>query len=452
MDKKTMGAFLSALRKANGYTQQEVADKLNVSNKTVSKWERDEGCPEIMMLPAIAELYDVTVDEILRGERIIKEKSDGIKEEKTEKRAKLIFDSAKARFTNLSIIAVSLGAVAVLIAYLLDSISYSYVLEWVGIMLVILMIFASIIIETVAFNSFKANFDFADAMIDENILNTGKRRSLLCLSITVMLSVISAVGLIFSVTNVMSPVFMLPVGIVLGGAVACLICWAGNKKLGLTDAEKTQLSPEFLKFRRKHINITSIIMVVVMVVSVAIPFADEFIDEFSPASYGFNYAVGYGYDSLEEAEKDYYKLKAFYEDGEPLYVVDYAEGDTYLWVASYTATVTHETYSEKTVYRDYDIQQGNYYGRAFPTAKETKEFKDNYCWDMEIFDFTNVYDRVSFDDETLSVSWHSKLYPYMQRVIDELPDYLTVGSLLVTAVAIVSYLVYVRRKKILSML
>ena len=42
-----MGAFLAALRKANGYTQQEVADKLNVSNKTVSKWECDDGCPEI---------------------------------------------------------------------------------------------------------------------------------------------------------------------------------------------------------------------------------------------------------------------------------------------------------------------------------------------------------------------------------------------------------------------
>ena len=59
MDKKTMGAFISALRKSKGMTQQDVADILNVSNKTVSKWERDEGCPEIMMLPAIAELFEV---------------------------------------------------------------------------------------------------------------------------------------------------------------------------------------------------------------------------------------------------------------------------------------------------------------------------------------------------------------------------------------------------------
>ena len=38
MEKKTMGSFLAALRKAKGMTQQEVADRLNVSNKTVSKW------------------------------------------------------------------------------------------------------------------------------------------------------------------------------------------------------------------------------------------------------------------------------------------------------------------------------------------------------------------------------------------------------------------------------
>lgn len=45
MSNKSIGSFLAALRKARGMTQQEVADCLNVSNKTVSKWERDEGYP-----------------------------------------------------------------------------------------------------------------------------------------------------------------------------------------------------------------------------------------------------------------------------------------------------------------------------------------------------------------------------------------------------------------------
>lgn len=62
-----MGEFLSSLRHAHGYTQQQVADKLNVSNRTVSAWERDNAVPDVLLLPAIAELYGVTVDELLRG-------------------------------------------------------------------------------------------------------------------------------------------------------------------------------------------------------------------------------------------------------------------------------------------------------------------------------------------------------------------------------------------------
>lgn len=69
MEKKTLGSFLSALRRAQGLTQQEVADRLAVSNKAVSRWERDEAMPDILLLPAIADLFGVTVDELLRGER-----------------------------------------------------------------------------------------------------------------------------------------------------------------------------------------------------------------------------------------------------------------------------------------------------------------------------------------------------------------------------------------------
>ncbi len=70
MEKKTLGSFISALRRAQGLTQQEVADRLAVSNKAVSRWERDEAMPDILLLPAIADLFGVTVDELLRGERL----------------------------------------------------------------------------------------------------------------------------------------------------------------------------------------------------------------------------------------------------------------------------------------------------------------------------------------------------------------------------------------------
>ena len=69
MEKKTMGKFIAVLRKANGMTQQELADKLLVSDKTVSKWERDERMPDISLLPVMAEIFGITTDELLRGER-----------------------------------------------------------------------------------------------------------------------------------------------------------------------------------------------------------------------------------------------------------------------------------------------------------------------------------------------------------------------------------------------
>lgn len=73
MDKKSMGTFLTDLRKERGLTQQEVADSLNVSNKTISKWERDEGYPEITILTEIAKFYSITTDELLNGGKFPKE-------------------------------------------------------------------------------------------------------------------------------------------------------------------------------------------------------------------------------------------------------------------------------------------------------------------------------------------------------------------------------------------
>ena len=68
MDAGKTGAYLAMLRRAKGMTQQEAAEQLNISNKTVSKWESGGGFPDITVLPALAELYGVTADDILAGE------------------------------------------------------------------------------------------------------------------------------------------------------------------------------------------------------------------------------------------------------------------------------------------------------------------------------------------------------------------------------------------------
>ena len=68
MNVEKTGAYLASLRKGRDMTQQQVADILGVSNKTVSKWESGAGLPDIGALPALAALYGVTADDILAGE------------------------------------------------------------------------------------------------------------------------------------------------------------------------------------------------------------------------------------------------------------------------------------------------------------------------------------------------------------------------------------------------
>lgn len=62
-----IGKSISTLRKERNMTQSEVADKLGVSYQAVSKWERDESLPDITLLPSIADLFGITIDQLLRG-------------------------------------------------------------------------------------------------------------------------------------------------------------------------------------------------------------------------------------------------------------------------------------------------------------------------------------------------------------------------------------------------
>ena len=70
IDKKTFGIFLAEQRKAKGFTQRELAEKLFISDKAVSKWERGLSMPDISLLVPLAELLDVSVTELLEGKRM----------------------------------------------------------------------------------------------------------------------------------------------------------------------------------------------------------------------------------------------------------------------------------------------------------------------------------------------------------------------------------------------
>jgi len=69
MDQVKIGSFLKELRKEKNLTQEKLAEQLHVSNRTVSRWETGSNMPDIGMLVEIADFYDVSIPEIINGER-----------------------------------------------------------------------------------------------------------------------------------------------------------------------------------------------------------------------------------------------------------------------------------------------------------------------------------------------------------------------------------------------
>ena len=73
IDALTIGKFLYELRMEKHYTQEQLAEMLNVTNKTISRYECGEGYPSLELLSKLAEIFNITVDEILKGKRNKKE-------------------------------------------------------------------------------------------------------------------------------------------------------------------------------------------------------------------------------------------------------------------------------------------------------------------------------------------------------------------------------------------
>lgn len=119
MSKTEIGEFLAALRKSKGYTQQEAAELLGVSNKTVSSWETGASCPDISMLPALAELYGVTCDEIVRGKRITAAEDDKTALVKREKAMARLLEKQRTNLTTVCWICGALTALGIILPLVL---------------------------------------------------------------------------------------------------------------------------------------------------------------------------------------------------------------------------------------------------------------------------------------------------------------------------------------------
>ena len=68
MDRKTMAEVITSRRKELGMTQKDLAEKLNITDKAVSKWERGIACPDTAAIPKLAQILGVTIEELMTAQ------------------------------------------------------------------------------------------------------------------------------------------------------------------------------------------------------------------------------------------------------------------------------------------------------------------------------------------------------------------------------------------------
>ena len=132
LNQDTMKAIIAAniaeLRKMNGMTQQDLAAKLNYTDKAISKWERGESIPDVLVLKQIADMYGVTVDYLLTD---VHEAPEPVLEEKTTDISLKKRQSLRTRgfVTGMSVLLVWIAALVLFIVF--DTASLDYRSNWV---------------------------------------------------------------------------------------------------------------------------------------------------------------------------------------------------------------------------------------------------------------------------------------------------------------------------------
>ncbi|MCH5199016.1 MAG: helix-turn-helix domain-containing protein [Oscillospiraceae bacterium] len=166
MERRSIGQFIAALRKTHGMTQKELAEMLSVSDKAVSRWERDETAPDISLIPVIAEIFGVTSDEILRGEKIINENSVSNEgNAKSEKRLKNLINTAKTKFSVKSIISLGIAIIGLIVSMICN---FGFNRARIGFLIGCILFLAAILLEII-FSIYAFSVSNSDDFFGENI-------------------------------------------------------------------------------------------------------------------------------------------------------------------------------------------------------------------------------------------------------------------------------------------
>lgn len=143
MDTKKIGAFIAMNRKKKGYTQEQLAEKLGVTNKTISRWENGHYMPDLSLLEPLSKELDITLNELLAGKEIVKEEAMEYSEQNLIQTIDYTGNKIKNEHKKISLFIIGLGIFTSLCAFTVfpSESSWSSIYSMIGLFLFVVGIF-----------------------------------------------------------------------------------------------------------------------------------------------------------------------------------------------------------------------------------------------------------------------------------------------------------------------
>lgn len=143
MDTKKIGAFIAMNRKKKGYTQEQLAEKLGVTNKTISRWENSHYMPDLSLLEPLSKELDITLNELLAGEEIVKEEAMEYSEQNLIQTIDYTDKKIKDEHKKISLFIIGLGIFTSLCAFTVfpSESSWGSIYSMIGLFLFVVGIF-----------------------------------------------------------------------------------------------------------------------------------------------------------------------------------------------------------------------------------------------------------------------------------------------------------------------
>lgn len=143
MDTKKIGAFIAMNRKKKGYTQEQLAEKLGVTNKTILRWENGHYMPDLSLLEPLSKELDITLNELLAGKEIVKEEAMEYSEQNLIQTIDYADKKIKDEHKKISLFIIGLGIFTSLCAFTVfpSESSWGSIYSMIGLFLFVVGIF-----------------------------------------------------------------------------------------------------------------------------------------------------------------------------------------------------------------------------------------------------------------------------------------------------------------------